>query len=457
MATLEMHSDKFTVLLPTLTEDGYHSFVLPTEYNSRMRDIAPNWEYREFKRRYNGGKDFELKILDDIPENSKYIAYLSVYNHLSALTRNNDSHTNGYKFDFIKSVGGTENNVIIPMELPPRILNDSLNGNVLWIIHHDTESEIETLFYYDRLLESLGCTHHPRNVVLATAAEVDYMYDDQLENIEKLGISIFNSNCLMEFVETDIFDDNVNRFIINKIVDISNKKILPYKSLCYNRALRPHRVVIMLHMIKNGYLQDSIASLNAASQTCPIAHSNSIINKDKFNYLHEEFIKICDNPRDIVPIFEEDIDLNINQAQNICLDHPMISSFQIVTESLTTNYTFITEKSYKPFLMMQPFIQFGSPMNLLRLRHMGFRLFDQWINHSYDTIRDHDERLVKFLVELDRLHNIDQETWAQMLYEMREDLIYNFNWLNHLQQQGLASPPPGLLPIVHSFFDKKGK
>jgi len=45
------------------------------------------------------------------------------------------------------------------------------------------------------------------------------------------------------------------------------------------------------------------------------------------------------------------------------------------------------------------------------------------------------------------LHNIDQVEWAQMLYEMREDLYHNFNLIGNKT----IDIPPRLLPMLYDF------
>ena len=118
----------------------------------------------------------------------------------------------------------------------------------------------------------------------------------------------------------------------------------------------------------------------------------------------------------------------------------MHNYFHIVTETMspdndaspTYQPTFITEKSYKPFLMLQPFIAFGSKDNLLCLQHKGFDVFDKWIDVSYDSEADEGKRLVLFLRELDRLHNMSHTDWKKLLIEMLPSILHNFyNYLNY--------------------------
>ena len=88
----------------------------------------------------------------------------------------------------------------------------------------------------------------------------------------------------------------------------------------------------------------------------------------------------------------ESLDLGLNQADIINAQQSMHNYFHIVTETMSQDNgsspiyqpTFLTEKSYKPFMMLQPFIAYGSKDNLLSLQHKGFDVFDKWIDISYD-------------------------------------------------------------------------
>ena len=108
-------------------------------------------------------------------------------------------------------------------------------------------------------------------------------------------------------------------------------------------------------------------------------------------------------------------------------EHGLNSYFQLVTETTPTanNIPFITEKSMKPFAMLQPFVQYGPKDNIKVLRMYGYQLFDDWIDHSYDDEEDDIKRLRMVLTEFDRLQKIPAETWSKMLQEMLSQLLHN--------------------------------
>ena len=94
-------------------------------------------------------------------------------------------------------------------------------------------------------------------------------------------------------------------------------------------------------------------------------------------------------------------------------------------QGIDTYNCFFGEKPFKPIAIMQPFIIHGDYLSIQNLKTMGYRTFDKWIDHSYDSIADFKSRTFTLGEEIHRLNNISHVTWSEMLYEMKEDLIYN--------------------------------
>ena len=67
----------------------------------------------------------------------------------------------------------------------------------------------------------------------------------------------------------------------------------------------------------------------------------------------------------------------------------------IVTETLFNSESiFISEKTYKPIYLCQPFIIFGNPHTLKKLKQLGYKTFDKWIDESYDNEPDRNVRSI---------------------------------------------------------------
>lgn len=64
---------------------------------------------------------------------------------------------------------------------------------------------------------------------------------------------------------------------------------------------------------------------------------------------------------------------------------------------------FVTEKTFKAFAWYQIPVWIAVPGLVDCVRRMGFDVFDDFVDHSYDTIQDHQQRLTAALAALDNL------------------------------------------------------
>lgn len=407
-------------------------------YGVDLNDRSPKSPPAYTKLIWNLGRFNQFKItdLDDIPIGDKYCICLDV-SHFFLETRIN------YKWMHRQpdEVGEEITDIVI---MPERIWLDSGNGLVHWIIIWPCEGNMDDAFDYKDFLKGLNCQQYPENFSFGTGSEVNEDIENEaVEFIKKdLNINIFCFNELYWFCHQQTDDDGLQKHITDKSNNIFNKKIADYKSVCYNRRGRLHRGIILAHMVHKNYLSQTIHSLGF-----PKALPSHFENTNEFDYLESEYLSLR-NGDVIQPVLStENIDYEVNQAFRITYTHAIHSSFHIVTETIPNETefenrkrTFITEKSYKPFYMMQPFINFGNRHTIKTLKRMGYKTFDKWIDHSYDNEINKVDRLKKFLIEMDRLHAISDTEWADMLYDMLPDLLHNlelaatpqYNHISHL-------------------------
>jgi hypothetical protein len=102
----------------------------------------------------------------------------------------------------------------------------------------------------------------------------------------------------------------------------------------------------------------------------------------------------------------------------------------IVTETMYNKESiFLTEKIYKPIYMCQPFIIFGNPNSLTKLKEYGFKTFDRWWDESYDTELDLNFRFEKITKVLEEIASWDFDKCHQITIEMEEVLVHNYKQL----------------------------
>jgi hypothetical protein len=345
--------------------------------------------------------------------------------------------------------------------IPQDIILDSQKGRVTWFI---TDFH-ECLDLYRPILYQLTDILKTKKIIIASAA--NFTLQQNLLIKKYLNFNHINNNNLLSWLTTEQDTDLFNQ----KIIKIKNKQLLIKKAVCYSHRFRFHRLIVTAWLMHQNYHKDTYLSFLNADKVTPY-----MIKKDpgwdhyKLNYLKPNAVKISKSPiiiqneREEITIINDKLHNNILTwsykdkaiAKVINPIQTLNSYFHIVLETysdyhheqnqnnlfkeikkINPNITkdilvklnskaFVTEKSIKPFAMMQPFVIFGAPYQVRSLKEMGFNTFDKWIDHSYDIEIDDCRRMNLFLTELDRLFKIDEKTWSNLLFDMLPDLTFNY-------------------------------
>ena len=94
---------------------------------------------------------------------------------------------------------------------------------------------------------------------------------------------------------------------------------------------------------------------------------------------------------------------------------------------------FLSEKSYKPMAVGQPFVIHGDAGTIEALRQQGFHTFDSFINHDYDLILCHVERAVAVAKEIKRLSELPESEWVCCLHAFIDALKNNKRTLQNIK------------------------
>lgn len=110
----------------------------------------------------------------------------------------------------------------------------------------------------------------------------------------------------------------------------------------------------------------------------------------------------------------------------------------IITESVF-NYphVYLSEKTFKGITAKRPFIILGPPGTLKELRNLGFRTFDSYFDESYDAIKDPADRMLAVYNEVTKICSKSIAELQKMLFDMQEDIEYNFNHYAKFVYKGL--------------------
>lgn len=223
--------------------------------------------------------------------------------------------------------------------------------------------------------------------------------------------------------------------------------------LCFNRVVRPHRILLVSKFIQHNLLEKSYVSFfPLASQSHKIESSiectlpalkYSIPNNPE---IYEEAENIMRENQSLFPL-RLNIDSTFNKTWLDMDDFYLYenSYLSIVTETFffdtmhvpnsgsnticNLHSVFFTEKIFKPIAMKHPFIVLSRPNTLLELKKRGYKSFAPFINEEYDSIEDNIARFNLLLNEIIRLSKLTDQEWLEWQKNIQHIVEHNYNIL----------------------------
>lgn len=107
-------------------------------------------------------------------------------------------------------------------------------------------------------------------------------------------------------------------------------------------------------------------------------------------------------------------------------EHHDNAYWNIVVEThFDQHTTFLTEKTFKPILNMQPFMICGNPNSLKLLKHLGYRTFESVLDEQYDGINNHQDRMIGVLKGAYTIYNTSEKQHLNIMRQIKPILEYN--------------------------------
>ena len=257
-------------------------------------------------------------------------------------------------------------------------------------------------------------------------------YQFSKEDVIVITSNLFQfSNNKFTIVNYDYFGNHINFLSVSKLDSIKVKSVendyqkfinnnFVFHFLCFNGIPRENRLLMFNELTTNEKFKNkSITTLRGVDK----------------NYYYD--VPSWDNQK-------------IGGGARLNIDAHLKSFLNIVTETLYDNDTlFISEKTYKPIYLCQPFIVFGNPFTLNKLHQLGYKTFDKWWDESYDSELDLKKRFDKIVKVIEQISELNVEELMKLKNEMREVLIHNY--LNFFKADGMEE----LFKILQCDFNKK--
>lgn len=102
--------------------------------------------------------------------------------------------------------------------------------------------------------------------------------------------------------------------------------------------------------------------------------------------------------------------------------------------------SFPTEKMYKPIACHRPFIVFSTPWFLKEFKNLGYKTFHPYIDESYDDIQDDVERLNAIAKEVERLCNLTDADFINLMENCKKITEHNFKIMENLKKDVSLKP-----------------
>lgn len=279
-------------------------------------------------------------------------------------------------------------------------IKDGFNIKIFFCVEAEIEQEhaYEMLSNYIKSLDIIT-----KDIYLITG-------NSKVESIQRVDLNTLEDfNPLIHRISNTMLNNSkVDKW------DLEKKYLFQF----YNNHMKSHRTALLCILDSIGIL-DTIdwSSLRTIDLVRRELNAESlmfdVLNKDEINSLTNNYIKILNEGNSKYSEFEDEsirnsngnsIDLNVSYINN-----PYKNAYiHIVSESqFVVDYAIhITEKSLIPFYFGQLPLFLATEGHVAKLKKLyGFDMFDDIIDHSYDLIKDPNERLNKIVNEIVRLNN----------------------------------------------------
>ena len=209
--------------------------------------------------------------------------------------------------------------------------------------------------------------------------------------------------------------------------DLDPTKFRNKKFISFNRNIvgRHHREALAYLALKYNFVNDSIFSFLEKPTTMGI-------RSDLLKLFPTVDDNLVQQVHDLVPIEIDTHTLPANQKTSFATSNNqkelyLDSYINLVTETRFIHGTdpFISEKTFRPIINLQPFLMFGNCYTLRKLRDYGFKTFGPFIDESYDEETDPVKRMYLLEQEIQKLSGMDINQIHTWYHSIVDVLVYN--------------------------------
>jgi len=99
--------------------------------------------------------------------------------------------------------------------------------------------------------------------------------------------------------------------------------------------------------------------------------------------------------------------------------------WNFITETGTSSHPFLSEKTFKPIANLQPFVMMGSLHSLKLLHDLGYKTFGEFIDESYDNIKNPEIRIKAATRQAINLAKMSHPEHIKLMKQLKPILEHN--------------------------------
>ena len=254
-----------------------------------------------------------------------------------------------------------------------------------------------------QLKNRVGLDNH-QICIITNNANVS-VYEKMIDVIYKPYLLGFLADHYKDILYTPIQHNNtiIGLLSSDEYINSEKKKFF----LSYNKnTTKPFRAQLLLWLMKTGIIDDSYVSILIKNQYFDRNQLRS--DKDElydliawFNQFEKKGFNILDWD---YPNHQNDVFSSLKYTTK---SHYADTLFNIITETTCdTNSLNLTEKSFKGIANCHPYLVIGDINTHKHIKDLGFELYEDLIDYSFDSIDNSEIRLNSALKEVKRIYNI---------------------------------------------------
>lgn len=218
------------------------------------------------------------------------------------------------------------------------------------------------------------------------------------------------------------------------VVDYKNYNVntdFKYKLISLNNKSHVHRQALIDHLAKYNLIENNVVSWHR--------FNDSPYKDYEFKYFHNNILTINDD--------------FVNRPDSFYLPEQWHQSFLHVVGEATSKTYIISEKTMIPLMLKKPFFCISKKGYNRKLKDLGFVLYDEIIDYSYDDLDDLTERADRLCYSISQLGNNYKDLYNLLKpkiehnYQRFLEIIHDINFVPDIVRNNVKNADENFMSL----------